>query len=98
MDEAFLAWWRPLRGQYGPEIEALVYEAFKAGFAASRVKIQTETSLPLTGTAESRTIVAALRLFLENVLPMASEEIAAGEYLSVEETERLIRRIEERVQ
>ena len=48
---------------------------------------------PLEGSAESRTILAALQLFLDQVLRSAPEEVAEGEWLSAEETEALIRKL-----
>lgn len=93
-DQAFIEWFRPMRGQYAPEVETLLHEAFRAGFFASQVRRQTEAEQPLTGTPESRTIVAALRFWRENALPNMREEISTGEVLGPDEVDELIARLE----
>lgn len=92
VDAAFLAWIKPFRGKWDAAGEAIAYLAFKAGYEMHQT--QTATA-PLPGTAESRTILAALRFFLSEVLPQAQEEIASGELLSIRDTEALIRRLEQ---
>ena len=94
-DSAYLAWSRETysAGQYTDDVRQALYEAFKAGFQAGIGQV-SQMATPLAGTAESRTVVAALRMFLENVLPTATEEIQTGEFLSIEATEALIQRLE----
>lgn len=91
VEQAFEAWLK----QEGPHetfvIEALS-RAFNAGYEMALTTIVQAPPLP--GTAESRTVIAALRSFMENVLPMASEEIASGEFLSVQAVEALIVKLE----
>lgn len=92
VDDAYLRWKKqhPHAGEIDPE---LVYEAFKAGYMLGIAQV-AETRVPLAGTAESRTVVAALRLFKENILPTAAEEIASGEFLDGPSIDRLIQRLE----
>lgn len=94
ISDGFVTWWKQ-RGHALDlkDVRSLAYEAFQAGFQAAVARV-VQPELPISGTAESRTIVAALRLFLENVLPTATDEIASGEFLSVQQTEALIQRIE----
>lgn len=90
----WLEWMRPLRGKYDGATEALLLEAYKAGYYAAMAQTSSMGGPALTGTAESRTVIAALRFFIEQVLVNAKEEIQAGEYLSIAETERLIQKFE----
>lgn len=93
VDVAYLQWVKGLGRPMDPALNELVYDAFKTGFQIG-ISHVAQQAVPLSGTAESRTVVAALKLFLENILPTASEEIASGEFLSVEETVRLIAKLE----
>ena len=70
-----------------------MYRAFSAGFQIGMSQV-AQQAVPLSGTAETRTVIAALRLFMENILPTATEEIQSGEFLSIEETVRLIAKLE----
>lgn len=94
MDAAYWIWLKanPRNPNLG-WTEEWVYAAFKAGYEAALGRV-VQPEVQISGTAESRTIIAALRLFLENVLPTATDEIASGEFLSIQQTEELIRRIE----
>lgn len=89
-EQAYLAY---AKGRQFDSVEAgLAYEAFMAGYQAALAAVVHVPPLP--GTAESRTIIAALRRFAEEVLPLASEEIASGEYLSIEAVDALIAKLE----
>lgn len=92
LDQAWLEWIRPYRGKFDADKEGLLYDAFKAGYLCA-VMQSPQAGPPLTGTAESRTIIAALKLFVEHILPTAQEEIVSGEFLNLEETEALIERL-----
>jgi hypothetical protein len=77
-----------------PQLHALCLEAFELGAAILRDEIgMPETPPPpvLEGSAESRTILAALQLFLDQVLRSDPEEVAEGEWLSAQDCEQLIR-------
>jgi hypothetical protein len=50
-------------------------------------------AVALEGSAESRTILAALQLFLDQVLRSDPEEVAEGEWLSAQDCEALIRKL-----
>lgn len=77
---------------YSFDDRQLAFEAFKAGYEmALATVVQTA---PLPGTAESRTIVMGLKLFMEHILPMAAEEVANGEFLGRQAVEDLIRKLE----
>lgn len=75
--------------------------AFIAGWRAAQAEadeVIDELSIPpstvpspLTGTAKSRTILAALELFASQVLSMEPQEVAEGEWISAEEAQDLIR-------
>ena len=93
VDQAFVLWRKERHVEVSGDAAGLIYEAFAAGFQAGIGQV-SQMATPLAGTAESRTVVAALRMFLENVLPTATEEIQAGEFLSIEATEALIQRLE----
>lgn len=94
LDESFVAWIRPLRGKLDSETESILYEAFKAGWFGALARVQPSAGPPLTGTAETRTLAAALRFFAENVLTPEPEEVRTGEWLSREEVERLAQKLE----
>ena len=77
--------------------DATPADAFVAGYkyargqtmAAPPVAVDVQTLAP-EGKAR-RTIRAALEYFREQILPRATEEIAAGEWCSLEEMDQLIR-------
>ena len=94
LNEAFIHWRKTATLATGglDGVEEALYVAFSAGYQLALTTVVHAPPLP--GTAESRTIVAALRRFLEEVLPLATEEIASGEYLSVEQVEALIAKLE----
>lgn len=52
------------------------------------------TAAELVGTPETRTVIAALELFIEQVLQHAPEETTSGEWLTAEEARKLITRIQ----
>lgn len=93
VDEAYIRWRTAGNHRLEHEQNVLAYEAFKAGYQMGVSQV-AETRVPLAGTAESRTIVAALKIFRESVLPTASEEIASGEWLGIAEVDKLIARLE----
>lgn len=78
-------------------------EAFIAGYllAQQHAHAQTMTAPPVTaglaqlapGGKVRRTIIAALELFKDQVLRDAQEEIASGEWCSVEEAGQLIQQL-----
>jgi hypothetical protein len=82
------------------ENESLLREAFLVGYACAVRDLQARTMAapPVTADVESlapegkarRTIVAALELFKDQVLRGATDEIASGEWCSIEEVEQLI--------
>lgn len=95
LESAWIAWIRPFRGKWDSAQEEIAYLAFQAGYlyASGQVVAQT-VNPPLSGTAESRTLIAALRLYVENLAPISTEEIKSGELLSIAETEALIAKLE----
>lgn len=74
----------------------LVWDAFKAGAAYMKTAaaVAEPPALPLLGTVESRTIIAALGFFAEQILSLAPEEVKTGEWLGKEDTLNLIKRLE----
>lgn len=74
-------------------------EAFLAGVAYAQQ--QTMAAPPVTADVRAltpegkprRTIIAALELFKDQILRDATEEIASGEWLTIEETELLIQQL-----
>ena len=80
--------------------EATITDAFIAGYQFGRLSMvqQTMAAPPVTvDLAElapegktRRTIIAALDLFKDQILRDATEEIASGEWCSIEEVEQLI--------
>ncbi len=67
-------------------------DAFEAGAQWQRDQMMPARphDLPLEGTLESRTIVAALQLFREQVLVHNPEEVKTGEWLNARDVEVLI--------
>ena len=80
--------------------EATAHEAFIAGyeFAMQQAQARTMTAPPVTADLPGfspdgkvrRTIIAALELFKDQVLRGAKDEIASGEWCSIEEVEQVI--------
>lgn len=99
-DAAFLAWFRPFRGKLGAEGEQIIYAAFVAGAQWVEGRVVNGTTAgsgaadTLVGTAKERTIIAALRLFVEQILSQRPEEVATGEWLSAEETLAVVKEME----
>lgn len=97
---AFLDWFRPFRGKLGPEGEQLIYAAFVAGVQWVEGRVVNGTTAAaspadtLRGTARERTIIAALRMFIEQVLSTRPEEVGTGEWLSAEETLQVVQDME----
>lgn len=83
--------------------DATPADAFMAGYkyaigrtiGAPPVAVDVERLAP--EGKPRRTIAAALRYFRDQVLAEATEEIAAGEWCSIEEVDRLIQQFEEDV-
>lgn len=81
--------------------DATLAEAFVAGHALAVAR--TVTAPPVTADVAAlapegkarRTIVAALELFRDQVLPSATEEIASGEWCSREEVDQLLEQLRE---
>lgn len=92
IDIAFASWLKATGAPQDRESKQLAYAAFRAGYMTATSQIVTAQTLP--GTAETRTIIAALRLFIEHALPTLGEEIASGEYLSGEAIAAVIRKLE----
>jgi hypothetical protein len=80
-------------------------DAFVAGykFALAQAQAHTMTAPPVTADLISlapegkvrRTIIAALELFKDQVLRDAAEEIASGEWCSVQEAEQVIQQLKD---
>ena len=87
VSQLFFAWLQPLRGRVDETTEALLFQAFKAGYETGQGARQIA---PLEGTAESRTIVAALILFIDQVLQHQPDEVTSGEFLSATDTQKVI--------
>lgn len=80
------------------KLGGLLEEAFLAGWqAAGRVKVadvrMRMAELPLEGTLESRTIIAALELFKSQVLVENPPEVQSGEWLNARDVDVLIQGI-----
>lgn len=83
---------------------ASLAEAFVAGYALAtqRAVERTIAAPPVTADVARlapegkprRTIAAALRSFRDTILPAATEEIASGEWCSIEEVDQLIAQFE----
>lgn len=77
------------------------FAAFAAGYAAALNASPMPTpdappvpAVALPGTAESRTIIAALSYFIDQVLNGNPEECQTGEWLSIAEAQALLKRLE----
>lgn len=79
--------------------ESPLSDAFLAGyqFALQRTMKAPPVSVDTTALAPEgkarRTIIAALELFKDQVLREARDEIASGEWLTIEETEQLLQQL-----
>ena len=72
-------------------------QAFIAGYLMARAEQRlatTEVERFAPAGKPRRTIIAALQLFRDQVLPDAAAEIESGEWLTAEETDRLIADLE----
>lgn len=92
--DAFYAWLKDTPVE--PGFESKLFEAFKAGVAwhAQRGMRSARAQAPLEGTVESRTIVAALAYFRDQVLAHRPEEVATGEWLNATDVGFLIQAIQ----
>jgi hypothetical protein len=101
VEQAFVDW---IRQQEMPalratENERILFIAFFAGWTMQQQR--TMTSAPVTAdvrelaphTKAQRTIIAALELFRDQVLGSAEEEIASGEWCTLQEVAELIERL-----
>lgn len=85
--------------------EADPFAAFIAGYqlASQEAKAHTMQAPPVTADVAAlapegkarRTIIAALEIFKDQILRGATDEIASGEWCSIEETDALIRQLKE---
>lgn len=112
-DAAFEQWFRKRIAEdanpWGIEkLEPILREAFDAGWMQSAL-FQTRRTMqapPVTADVAdlapagkpTRTILAALELFKDQVLRGEPEEVASGEWCSVEEVEQLMVALRERVE
>lgn len=94
VDVAFRAWRKDYQEDPQTPLPLHLYAAFVAGFYAAQGRVQQQTVEPLAGTPESRTIVAALKLFRDQILSDMPEEVRSGEWLTPQEVDRLIDRLE----
>jgi hypothetical protein len=93
---------RFIRQNYGERLDHYVYEIAWAAFTAGLKYVQPAPDVPgdpllapvLSGTIESRTIIAALSYFAEQILSMAPDEVKTGEWLDKAGVEQLIRTLE----
>lgn len=84
---------------------ASMTEAFVAGYrlATAQAQAHTMAAPPVTADVASlapegkprRTIIAALELFKDQVLREAADEIASGEWCSLEEVDQLIQQLKD---
>lgn len=84
------------------KLRGILLEAFSAGFQDGAFgtgtpvpSVPTSEEPPMTPAgAEARTLAAALALFIENILRDAPDEIEGGEWLTVNEAEALLKRLQ----
>lgn len=96
VDQAFDQWFRPLANSVGVAEADLMRKAFTAGWAMATPDVSLvlpEVEKPLTGTPESRTLKAALQLFIDNVLETNPEEVISGEWISADAARNLLANI-----
>lgn len=93
---AFAQWMSAAEGAITSEVFVLVLSAFKAGvtFGMGQTDSIQGGAVAMTGTAESRTVIAALRMFIEQILSQHPEECQSGEWMSAEQAEAVIARLE----
>ena len=101
IEQAFEQFLRAERIVNGTE-QNVARRAFFAGVAYVRRHTPAEPRepadpLPLTGTKESRTIIAALKFFREQILSLTPEEVHTGEWLSASEVDAYLTHLEETV-
>ncbi len=99
----FLAWYAQRAEQEGAvvgggytelQIRMLMYEAFHVGASLAQQPAPTpRVERPLEGTMETRTVIAALEMFIDQVLSHNPEEVKAGEWLTVEGAKAVIDQI-----
>ena len=94
VDIAYRGWRKDHPQDSQTPLDLQLYAAFVAGFYAAQGRVQQQTVEPLTGTAESRTIVAALKLFRDQILSDLPEEVRSGEWLTPQAVDQLIDRLE----
>ena len=107
---AFAVWWQqqPEVVRSDAVLTDHLYRAFTAGWQARRgtervampESPSSTTVAPLmaqTDTAQTRTIIAALTFFRDQVLKDAQEEIASGEWLSLAEVDALIQALKDKL-
>lgn len=70
-----------------------IRQALKDGRILAAVVVALETVETIPNPCDARTILAALRLFRDQVLVEATEEIASGEWCTVEEVDQLIQQL-----
>jgi len=99
ISEAFLKFATSLGRPIAPDIGELLWKAFRAGadwgrsMGAQVQQLQPMQTLPPpSGTKESRTLVAALEFFKEQILNAYPEEISTGEWCNINEVDQLIAR------
>lgn len=83
---------KPVAGREQDRSDAMTVGALPATSSISTG--EPESALP--GTPQSRTILAALEYFVDQVLPMREEEIASGEWMTVDQVQDLIAQLKEK--
>jgi hypothetical protein len=89
--QAFVDWTKAQKRSFPPDLTALCWSAFKAGLDFA---VGQGVPISLPGSAETRTLHAALALFIDNVLLHDPEEVQSGEWLSAAEARKLLARLE----
>ena len=102
LSDAFLQWCQRARLQGASFTSEDLFRAFEAGIAYAEERalmkargVKARVAEELEGTVESRTIVAALTFFREQVLAHSPEEVRTGEWMSTADVDRLIQAITE---
>lgn len=103
---AFTEWLASRDGQnalISSENVVVLQAAFQAGWKAAQVQtlrlappVTADVSRLAPEGKATRTVIAALELFRDQVLTAAEEEIASGEWCSVAEVDQLIQEFKER--
>jgi hypothetical protein len=103
---AFAAW--AVDHAVDPVDRPLCWEAWKAGMQYAgqvlvrshtdarprQAEVHADSSMPLPGTPESRTLAAALTYFLDHVLSESPEECEDGTWITPEQAKALIQQLE----